>query len=143
MQGVGQLDLALFSDDEGNAVRVTVLGPLPDVPGGLAAEIVVDTPFVTGRVDLSLWRSRLASWEESLDRLEAGEDITWLRTQRGPSVSIHLTGERGCPEVVVRDEIVSMTTVRIPIDLPVDWIAAHRRLLDAVLDAWGHHLSPE
>lgn len=66
-----QLDLALLCDDEGNSVRITVLGPLQGVAGGLAAEIVVGTPFVAGRVALSLWRSRLTSWAEALDRLAA------------------------------------------------------------------------
>ncbi|MFJ9771409.1 DUF5959 family protein [Kitasatospora sp. NPDC101157] len=139
----GQLDLALFRDDEGNSVRITVLGPLQGVSGGLHAEIVVDTPFVTGRVKLSLWRSRLTSWSEALDRLEAGEDIAWLQAQRGASVLIQLDGERGCPEVVVEDDLFSMVTVRVPIDLPPDWIATHRHLLSAVLAAWGDHLSQD
>ncbi|WP_442816984.1 DUF5959 family protein [Streptomyces sp. NBC_01334] len=43
-----------------------LLGPLPGVAGGLAAEIVVDTPSVSGRVDLTLPRSRLVSWWERL-----------------------------------------------------------------------------
>lgn len=143
METAAQLDLALFCDDEGNSVRITVLGPYRDVPGGVAAEIVVDTPFVAGRVQLTLSRLRLTSWGEALDRLEAGEDIDWLHVQRGPSVSIHLSGKRDCPEVVVEDDFISMTTVRVPIDLPADWIATHRRLLSAVLTAWGDHLSSE
>ncbi|MFC5182886.1 DUF5959 family protein [Actinomadura harenae] len=138
-----RLDLALLRDDEGNSVRITVLGPLQGVAGGLSAEIVVDTPFVAGRVALSLWRSRLTEWGEALDRLGAGEDIAWLHVQRGPAVHIHLNGERDCPEVVVEDVLVSMTTVRVPIDLPSDWIATHRGMLAAVLDAWDGHLSPE
>ncbi|GAA1234580.1 hypothetical protein GCM10009665_25970 [Kitasatospora nipponensis] len=138
-----RLDLTLLCDDEGNSVRITVLGPLQGVAGGLSAEIVVDTPFVAGRVALSLWRSRLNSWAEALDRLEAGEDIAWLHVQRGPSLYIHLNGERGCPEVVVEDDLVSMTTVRVPIDLPDAWIATHRELLAAVLEAWDGHLSQE
>ncbi|WP_399173053.1 DUF5959 family protein [Streptomyces sp. PanSC19] len=79
----------------GNSVRITVLGPLQGVSGGPAAEIVVNTPFVSGRVGLSLWRSRLTSWGEALARLESGEDIARLHVQRGPSVSIHLNGKRG------------------------------------------------
>ncbi|MFE3164028.1 DUF5959 family protein [Streptomyces sp. NPDC059224] len=138
-----QLNLALFQDDEGNSVRITVLGALQGVAGGLAAEVVVDMPFVAGRVKLSLWRSRLTSWGEALDRLEAGEDIAWLHVQRGPSVFIHLGGERDCPEVVVEDDLVSMVTVRVPVCLPADWIATHRRLLGAVLRAWDAHLSPQ
>ncbi|MFD6819866.1 DUF5959 family protein [Streptomyces sp. NPDC060085] len=142
LETAAQLNLALFRDDEGNSVRITVLGALQGVDGGLAAEIVVDTPFVAGRVDLSLWRSRLTSWGEALDRLEAGEDIAWLHVQRGPSLSIHLSGERGCPELVVEDALSSMATVRVPMDLPAGWIGTQRLLLGAVLAAWGDHLSP-
>ncbi|MFD8914654.1 DUF5959 family protein [Streptomyces sp. NPDC059575] len=143
MVTAGHLDLAHMCDDEGNSVRITVLGPLQGVAGGLAAEIVVDTPFVAGRVDLSLWRSRLTSWADALVRLEAGEDIAWLHVQRGPSVYIRLKGERDCPEVVVEDKLISMTTVRVPIDLPSDWVATHRSLLSAVIGAWDGHLSSE
>ncbi|RFU42437.1 hypothetical protein DZF91_06635 [Actinomadura logoneensis] len=143
MVTVEQLDLALLCDDEGNSVCITVLGPLQGVARGLAAEIVVDAPFVAGRVAFPLWRFRLTSWAEALDRLETGEDIAWLHVQRGPAVYIHLNGERDCPEVVTEDALVSMTTVRVPIDLPFNWIATHRGLLPAVLDAWDGHLSPE
>ncbi|MFG2440600.1 DUF5959 family protein [Streptomyces sp. NPDC048508] len=143
LETAAQLNLAHFCDEEGNSVRIAVLGALQGVDGGLAAELVVDTPFVAGRVDLSLWRSRLTSWGEALDRLEAGEDIAWLHIQRGPSLSIHLSGERGCPELVIEDALSSMVTVRVPMDLPADWIATHQVLLGAVLTAWGDHLAPE
>ncbi|MFD6922419.1 DUF5959 family protein [Streptomyces sp. NPDC059944] len=56
---------------------------------------------------------------------------------------LNLSGERACPEVVVEDVLDSMTAVWVPIDLPDDWIATHRGLLAAVLDAWDGHLSPE
>lgn len=141
MQTTGQSDLAVLADDEGNAVRITVLGPSSGGFGGLAAEIVVDTPFVTGRLELFLSKGRLDAWAEALDRLQAGEDIAWLHVERGPSVFICLSGERDCPEVVIEDDLVSMASVRIPIDLPADWIATHRHLLAAVLEGWKHHLS--
>lgn len=133
-------DLALLQDDEGNSVRITVLGPLPGVPHGLAAEIVVGTPFVSGRVQLALWQSRLTAWAEALYRLEAGESITWLGTERGPSLSIRPVGERDVPDVIIEDALVSMTTVRVPIDLPPGWIPTHRKLLGDVLTRWADHL---
>ncbi|MFC8450008.1 DUF5959 family protein [Kitasatospora sp. NPDC057223] len=141
MVAAHRLDLALLCDDEGNSVRITVLGPLPGAAGGLAAEIVVDTPFVAGRLALSLCRSRLTSWAEALDRLEAGEDVALTHVRRGPSVFIRLNGVRDCPEVVVDDDLASMATVRVPVDLPSDWVATHRGRLAAVLDAWDGHLS--
>ncbi|WP_431773885.1 DUF5959 family protein [Streptomyces cucumeris] len=129
-------ELVHLADAEGNHVGVTVVGRLPDVPHGLAAELVLDTPFVRGRLDVSLWRSRLEAWGRALDRLEAGHDITWMGVERGPTLSVRLSGERGCPEVVVVDELVSMVTVRVPVDLPAGWIAAHRDRLRAVMAVW-------
>lgn len=143
MHGQERSDLALFADSEGNAVRITVLGPAPSAAGVLAAEIVVDTTFVAGRLDLPLWKSRLESWRKMLDRLETGEDGSWLHVERGPTVSIRLTGERDCPEVVIEDDLLSMVIVRVPVDLPDDWIATHRRLLTKLLDVWGSELSSE
>jgi hypothetical protein len=134
------LNLAVLADDEGNAVRVTVFGPSSTVDGALAAEIAVNTPFVAGRLALTLWRSRLEAWGSALDALAAGEDATWLGAERGPTVSIVLAGERDCPEIVVADELGSMASVRVPVDLPADWIENQRRLLGAVLDTWGRRL---
>ncbi|MGQ4382611.1 DUF5959 family protein [Streptomyces sp. SAS_270] len=136
---VGPMDLALLADEEGNAVRITVLGrhPMMQDGVGLAAEIAVETPFVSGRIPLALWRRRLEDWGRALDRLESGEDIAWMAVDRGPSVFIRLTGERDCPEVVVEDETVSMVTVHVPVDLPEHWIARHRERLHDVLTAWN------
>ncbi len=137
MAGHAAMDLVLLADDEGNSVRITVHGQLPSVSGGLAAEIVVETPFVTGRLALSLWRSRLEAWERALDHLEAGQNVSWMEVERGPSIFIQLTGGRDCPEVIVEDDMVSMVTVRVPVDLPPGWIATHRERLHALMAAWG------
>ncbi|MEU8827493.1 DUF5959 family protein [Streptomyces sp. NPDC048636] len=131
------VELVRLADAEGNRVSVSVLGRHPAVRNGLAAELVLDTPFVRGRLELSLWRSRLEAWGRALDRLEAGHDITWMGVERGPSLSVRLVGERGCPEVIVVDDLVSMVTVRVPVDLPDDWIVAHRGRLRALMAGWG------
>ncbi|MDH6214325.1 DUF5959 family protein [Streptomyces pseudovenezuelae] len=136
MAEVNQMDLVVLADDEGNSVIVKVLGQHPDVPDGLAAAIVIDTPFVSGSVDLSLWRSRLEEWGHALDRLEVGEDIAWLKVQRGPSLTIQLSGKRDCPDVIVEDDMISMVTVRVPIALPDGWIASQRERLRDLVGAW-------
>ncbi|MFF2614059.1 DUF5959 family protein [Kitasatospora sp. NPDC058046] len=137
MAEVAPMDLVVLADDEGNGVGVTVLGRHPRWYGGLAAEIAVATPFVSGRIDLVLSASKLEEWGLALDRLDAGQDIEWMEMDSGPSVFIQLTGERGCPEVVVEDESGSMVTVRVPIDLPEGWIADHRERLRNLLDSWS------
>jgi len=133
---VAPMDLVVLADDEGNSVRIKVLGPEPTWSAGLAGEIVVETPFVSGRTSLILSASKLQAWGNALDSLDAGQDIAWMAMDRGPSVFIQLTGDRDCPEVVVEDESYSMVTVRVPIVLPGDWIASHRRRLRALTDSW-------
>ncbi|WP_344384868.1 DUF5959 family protein [Streptomyces thermolineatus] len=131
------MDLVVLADDEGNSVRIHVIGPEPSWPEGLAAEIVVETPFVTGRTRLILSDRKLRSWAEALDKLDAGEDAAWMEWDRGPSVLVRLTGDRDCPEVVVDDESCSMVTVCVPVVLPDDWIEDHRARLRTLLDAWS------
>ncbi|MEU3398791.1 DUF5959 family protein [Streptomyces filamentosus] len=130
MGGIATRELILLADDEGNSVTVDVLG------AGLEAEIVVRTPFVSGRIALVLCASKLESWAAALNRLDAGEDAAWMEMSNGPSIFIRLTGERDCPEVVVEDESGSMVTVRVPVVPPDDWIADHRERLQQVMDHW-------
>ncbi|WYB29071.1 DUF5959 family protein [Streptomyces sp. SM1P] len=134
-------ELICLADDEGNSVSVNVLGRSPGWTAGLDAEIVVRTPFVSGRIDLALYVPRLESWADALDRLDAGEDVAWMKMSSGPSIFIQLTGERDCPEVVVEDESGSMVTVRVPLVPPDDWVADHRRRLRQVMDHWVPVLS--
>ncbi|MFJ1583614.1 DUF5959 family protein [Streptomyces sp. NPDC088197] len=134
-------ELISLSDDEGNSVTVNVLGRNPRWTAGLDAEIVVRTPFVSGRIDLALYISDLESWADALGRLDAGEDVAWMEMSRGPSIFIQLTGERDCPEVVVEDESGSMVTVRVPLVPPDDWIADHRQRLHQVMSYWAPLLS--
>src|SRR5258708_25555173 len=68
MAGVVPMDLVVLADDEGNSVCVKVLGRHPDWSAGLAAEIVVQTPFVSGRIDLVLSASKLEAWADALAR---------------------------------------------------------------------------
>ncbi|GGS19826.1 hypothetical protein GCM10010284_61380 [Streptomyces rubiginosohelvolus] len=134
-------ELISLADDEGNGVSVNVLGRSPGWTAGIDAEIVVKTPFVSGRIDLALYVARLESWADALDRLDAGDDVAWMAMSSGPSIFIQLTGERDCPEVIVEDESGSMVTVRVPLVPPDDRVADHRRRLRQVMDHWVPALS--
>jgi hypothetical protein len=80
---------------EGNSVSIRVLGQHPRWSAGLAAEIAVERPCVSGRFGLTLSPRDLEAWNSALDRLDAGEDIAWMVRSRGPSVVVRLTGEDG------------------------------------------------
>ncbi|MPY54502.1 hypothetical protein FPZ41_40490 [Streptomyces sp. K1PN6] len=141
MGDIAPRELISLADDEGNSVTVNVLGRNPRWAAGLDAEIVVGTPFVSGRCYLALSFSKLESWSDALDRLDAGQGVAWMEMSRGASIFIQLTGERDCPEVVVEDESGSMVTVRVPIALPDDWIAEHRQRLHQLMKHWVPMLS--
>lgn len=92
MDDIAPRELISLADDEGNSVTVKVLGRDSGWAAGLDAEIIVRTPFVSGRIALVLSASKLGSWGDALNRLDAGEDVTWMEWDRGPSISIQLTG---------------------------------------------------
>ncbi|WP_434594796.1 DUF5959 family protein [Streptomyces sp. A5-4] len=141
--GVASMDLVLLEDEEGNRVSISVLGEYPkspdesELPAMIRALVVLETPFVSGREELALWKSRLEEWARVLDRLEAGEDAGWMTDGGGLSLSIRLSGERDCPEVVLEEVTTSMVTVRVPIALPDGWIEDHRQRLRLLMDAWN------
>ncbi|MGW1206289.1 DUF5959 family protein [Streptomyces cyaneofuscatus] len=125
MGGSSPTHLISLADGEGNSVTVSILGRNATWTAGLDAEIVVGTPFVSGRLGLTLSVRDLDGWSAALREMS-----------RGPSLSIQLTGERECPEVVVEDEGWSMVTVRVPLVPPDDWIADHHLRLRRVMDHW-------
>ncbi|WP_405592347.1 DUF5959 family protein [Streptomyces sp. NBC_01092] len=73
------------ADDEGNNITANVLGRNPRWAAGLDAEKVVKTPFMSGRIDLALYVSKLESWADALDKLDAGEDVPTARGRRSHS----------------------------------------------------------
>lgn len=116
-------ELVRLTDSE-NEVRITVFSAMD--AAFWEAEIAVASLFVKGTTLLVLSRSKLESWGRSLEQLALGQDVIWMASDRGPTVSIQLDGERDCPEVVVEDESISMVTLRIPIALEDGWIADHQ-----------------
>jgi hypothetical protein len=139
MTGQGTVDLIRLADDEGNSVTVRVTGRYtPGVLTGhdtLMASVLVTTGFVSGQLELWISPRDLVEWETALDSLATGQDIRWMGN-RAPEIRIRLKGERGCPDVIVDDEPVSMATVTVPVALGEGWIDDQRRRLDAVRRHW-------
>ncbi|MFI5569890.1 DUF5959 family protein [Streptomyces sp. NPDC051740] len=119
-------ELVRLTDFE-NEVRIVVRS---SVDGAFwEAEIGITSLFVKGSTLLVLSRSKLDAWGQALEALSLGQDVTWMQSDRGPTMSVRLEGERDCPEVVVEDESISMVTVRVPIALEEGWIADHQARL--------------
>ncbi|MFB8210969.1 MULTISPECIES: DUF5959 family protein [unclassified Streptomyces] len=99
----------------------------------LRAEIVVDTGFVSGRVELYLNAYDLDRWAEVLESVAAGGKGTWLESGRSPRIMIDPTDENesGCTEVSVYDVTGSQVVVTVPLMDRPDW-DAHRQMLAVV-----------
>ncbi|MGW1184445.1 DUF5959 family protein [Streptomyces drozdowiczii] len=99
----------------------------------LRAEIVVDTGFVSGRVELYLNAYDLDGWAEVLESVAVGEKATWLESGLSPRIMIDPTDENesGCTEVSVYDVTGSQVVVTVPLMDRPDW-DAHRQMLTVV-----------
>ncbi|MFM9697666.1 DUF5959 family protein [Streptomyces europaeiscabiei] len=138
----GQLELVRLADEE-NSVVVRVVGPTtPGLPwdGCLDVDIVVASEFANGHLkEVCLLPEDLENWGEALDLLAEGRPVEWMDDGRNPEVRITPTGPYhsrngvlDAVEVTVRDPVVSLTSVRVLIRLPEDWVDAQRLRLDRV-----------
>jgi hypothetical protein len=134
------MDLIHLSDGE-NSFRVTVRGrrmpgvlPLHDL---LDAEVRVESGFVSGRLDLSLFPDDLDGWSLALDALAAGRDACWRDDDRSPGIRLRaLDEEHGTPAVRIEDAAGSGTSLFLPLCLEDGWIDDQRKLLRRVRREW-------
>jgi hypothetical protein len=134
------VDLIKLSDGE-NSVRVHVLGrrgpgilPVHDL---LDAEIIVESSFISGRLNICFYLSDLEEWSLALDALGAGQGAQWLDNGNGPVIRIELPND-DCeiPTVLIEDASGSGTLTTIPILLGDEWIKEQREHLREVMRAW-------
>ncbi|WP_327748501.1 DUF5959 family protein [Streptomyces europaeiscabiei] len=138
----GQLELLRLADEE-NSVVVRVVGPTtPGLPwdGCLDVDIVVASEFANGHLkEVCLLPEDLENWGEALDLLAEGRPVEWMDDGRNPEVRITPKGPYhsrnrvlDAVEVTVTDPVVSLTSVRVLVRLPEDWVDAQRLRLDQV-----------
>lgn len=94
-----------------------------------AAEIVLKSDFISGRVGLRVSLEDLDEWERCLDALLAEEAADWPAGGR----SAWLTVLPEDPvEVTVHDSPSTQIAVRIPIDVASNWLEENRLRLDRI-----------
>ncbi|WP_240925158.1 DUF5959 family protein [Streptomyces sp. 196(2019)] len=134
------MDLIHLSDGD-NSFRVRVPGrrmpgvlPLHDL---LNAEVLIESGFVSGRLDLGLFPDDLAGWSRALDVLAAGGDVCWIDDDRSPEIRVQaLNKQHETPAVHVEDVARSSISVFVPLCLEDGWIDDQRNLLQLAQREW-------
>ncbi len=123
------VDLIRFADEQ-TSVIVRVLGRLH--PGILAyhdylrMEISVCSGFARGQLEAPLSRRHLDEWEQALGALEAGQDIQWMDDGRNAEIQVEPADDAPCVDVVVTDPVESLSSIRVTVCLPDDWLTDRR-----------------
>ncbi|TQE37265.1 hypothetical protein Sipo7851_09645 [Streptomyces ipomoeae] len=97
-----------------------------------AAEIVVESDFVSGRVGLQVSLDDLDEWERCLDALQAEEGAEWPAGGRSAWVEVVPDDP---VEVMVHDSPSTQIAVRVPIDVGSEWLRENRLRLAGVREA--------
>ncbi|MEV0775970.1 DUF5959 family protein [Streptomyces sp. NPDC050433] len=103
----------------------------------LTGEFMVDTPFVSGTLNTSLFPTDLTEWRECLDTLDAGQGITWRDAVRGPALSIERDDAEERLRVTIRDSMTTLTTVTVTVPLVDAWFDDAYDRLDQVWETWA------
>ena len=112
--------------------------PLHDL---LDAEVLIESGFVNGRRDLSLFPHDfphdLDGWSHALDALATGRDVCWMDDDRSPAIRLQsFDEEHETPAVHVEDVSRSSISVFLPLALEDGWIDDRRKLLQTVRREW-------
>jgi len=97
-----------------------------------AAEFVVESGFVSGRVGLQVSLEDLDEWERCLDVLQDEEGAEW--PAGGRSAWLEVVPDDPV-EVTVHDSPSTQIAVRVPIDVGSEWLQENRLRLAAVREA--------
>ncbi|WP_225836192.1 DUF5959 family protein [Streptomyces sp. NK08204] len=141
----GPIDLIRL-EGEGNSVVLRITGretragrngagPVPET-GVLAAEFLVDTPFVRGSLRTWLQAEDLRQWQKALDRLDTGLDSAWREHTRAPWLFIELDDDDDRCRVTIEDHSMSLTAVTVTVPLTDAWFDDAYRRLDTVWETW-------
>ncbi|MEV6161921.1 DUF5959 family protein [Streptomyces sp. NPDC052052] len=97
-----------------------------------AAQIVLKSDFVNGRVDLQVSLEDLDEWERCLDALQAEEGAQW--PAGGRSAWLEVVPDDPV-EVTVHDSPSTQIAVCVPVDVASDWLEENRLRLVRVRKA--------
>lgn len=103
----------------------------------LAAEIVLVSSFVSGRLRVWLRPAELLAWQGVLAALREGRPATWLDQGNGPVVAFDFPdGLGGDTVIAVEDATGSGAVATLPLGLEGDWVDEQVELLGEVRRQW-------
>ncbi|MEU6089659.1 DUF5959 family protein [Streptomyces sp. NPDC047085] len=127
-------------EGEGNSVVLRIEGKeerkSPGESDVLTGEFVVDTPFVRGTLKTWISPGDLRRWQQALDALDAGQDVSWREGERAPWLYIEHDEDGDRCHVTIKDYAMSLTTVTVTVPLADAWFDDAYRRLDLVWDTW-------
>jgi len=129
----GPIDL-IHIEGEGNSVVLRVTGE-PDAEE-LTGELIVASGFVRGRLDWPVSSADLAEWQEALDELDAGYDVSWCGGGPGPEMVVVRDSDLDRLLVTIKDRAASSTTVDIGVPVADSWFDEAYDRLDLVWKTW-------
>ncbi|MGW0645347.1 DUF5959 family protein [Streptomyces badius] len=128
------LELFRFADSV-QSLTLQVACDVPMVAGEesyYAAEIAVESGFISGTVGLHISDADLDEWGQCLDALESDEGVEW--PPGGRSAWLSVVPEDPL-EVTVHDSPSTQIAVQIPVDVPTGWLEENRLRLEHVRKA--------
>ncbi|MFD8407862.1 DUF5959 family protein [Streptomyces anulatus] len=128
------LELFRFADPA-QSVTLRVACDAPMASGDesyYAAEIAVESGFISGTVGLHISDADLDEWGQCLDALEADEGVEWPPGDRSAWLSVVPEDPL---EVTVHDSPSTQIAVQIPVDVPTGWLEENRLRLEHVRKA--------
>lgn len=128
------IDLIHMGGGEGNSLVLRVTGAEDDET--LNGELLVVSPFVRGTLAWPVSPEDLRGWQQALDELDAGYDVTWCEDNWGPEMFIERDPDLDRLNVTIRDDVTSLTTVTIAVPIADSWFDDAYELLDLVWKTW-------
>nr|WP_202514482.1 MULTISPECIES: DUF5959 family protein [unclassified Streptomyces] len=128
------MELFRFADPV-QSVTLQVACDAPMVSGDesyYAAEIAVESGFISGTVGLHISDADLDEWGQCLDALKSDEGVEW--PPGGRSAWLSVVPEDPL-EVTVHDSPSTQIAVQIPVDVPTGWLEENRLRLEHVRKA--------
>ncbi len=102
----------------------------------LVGEFLIDTSFVRGTLKTWIFPEDLREWQQALDSLDAGQDISWRERHNAPWLCIELDEDDDRCRVTIKDLSMSLTTVMVAIPLVDAWFDDAYRRLESVWETW-------